>query len=71
MSIFRRMSVNTFFTVIASFVIVLYAVPPTRTKWLEFGLLCLFFAFLLMVLLAQHRLTTAHNPNAPPQEKPR
>ena len=56
MSIFRRMSINTFFTVIAAFVIVLYAVPPTRTKWLEFGLLCLFFAFLLMVLLTQHRL---------------
>ena len=68
MSIFRRMSVNTFFTVIASFVIVLYAVPPTRTKWLEFGLLCLFFAFLLMVLLAQHRLSAGGKSNPSPPD---
>ena len=68
MSIFRRMSVNTFFTVISVFVIVLYAVPPTRTKWLEFGLLCLFFAFLLMVLFAQHRLTTGVKANPLPPD---
>lgn len=68
MSIFRRMTINTFLTVMGIWPLLLYLVPKTRDRWLEFGVLCLFFAFLLAVLFSQNRLTAGCKPKAPGDE---
>jgi hypothetical protein len=70
MAMFRRMTAGTFITVLGGYALMLGYVPQTRTKWVEFGVLCLFFAFLLVVLFS-NRPGVGRKPRALAEESMR